>query len=119
VFSAAELTRLRAMQTDFLPDTCSIQTYTAASDSQGGRTDTWTTTQTGVPCRVWPSDLSPSERVTLERLATERVYAVTVPVTITVTERDRIVWSGHTLEVKSVALQTHELARRLVAEEVA
>ena len=107
---------LRGQVERLLTDTCAIQTYAAVRDSEGGQADTWSETQSDVPCRVSPSGLTPAERVIAERLAAERLYAVTLPATVAISERDRIVWDGQTLEVVSVALRTDQIVGRVLAE---
>ena len=52
--STLEIARLRSEQGDYLPDTCTLQTLSRTSDSQGGWTETWSNTYTSVPCRLAP-----------------------------------------------------------------
>lgn len=121
MFSTAELTRLRAVQADFLPDTCEIINYTVAADTRGGQTDTWEVAGQGVvvACRVASSGLTPDERAIAQRISTERMYLVTLPNGTTITALDRILWSGRTFEVKHPGGGTSETAKRVLVEEVA
>lgn len=116
--TTGQVAQFRTVANRFLTDTCSIQTYTAVSDSEGGQTDTWNTTQTGVPCRVSATGLTPDERALAGRVTTERLYAATLPQGTTITNRDRIVWSGNTLEVISVAVETDQIVLRVLAVQV-
>jgi hypothetical protein len=99
-----------------LTDLCDIWEYTAISDLEGGQTDTWSETQSDIPCRVAPGGLSPREQIVAQKLRAERVYTVTLPAETAIDERDRIVWRGDTYEVKSVAKETTQFLQQVMVE---
>ncbi len=102
-----------------LTDTCEILIATTVQDESGGWTDIWPETGTVTKCRVTPTAGMPEEKVIAARLAGRQVLAVALPAGTAVTERDRLRWRGHLLNVRGVLLQTDEVTRRVVAEKIA
>ncbi|MDE2100083.1 MAG: hypothetical protein KGL39_22705 [Patescibacteria group bacterium] len=105
-----EVAGLSSLNTALLPDTCTIQRRTQASDGMGGQTDTWSNKYTGVACRVG----LPSRVVT--RIGAEVIDAAALT---SIADRevvfsagqdilveDRIVYSGQTMEVVAVGAPT-------------
>lgn len=50
--SLSDLTEMRRLILDLLPDTCDILSMTKVSDGQGGQTTTWAAASSGVACRL-------------------------------------------------------------------
>ena len=96
---AEELTDIRAVQTENLPDTCTIRRMTRSSDGMGGATVVWTNVSVGTTCR----STMRSQPVTLLNALRETVFAdwiVTLPYLTDVAAEDEIVTSrGNTLVV--------------------
>jgi head-tail adaptor len=99
--STLELSLLRSAQVGYLPDTCTIQTVTRTSDSQGGYTETWADTYTGVLCRLAPQRAG-GEQQTGEQLAALSLWVLTVTQSQALDETMRVVHSSETYEVTNV-----------------
>lgn len=100
-----------------LTDTCDIREYTAISDMEGGQTDTWTTTETDVPCHFAPAGAG-IERIIGERLSAEVQWVGRLPLSVTrLDPRDRIVWNGRSLEVVFVLDRTNRIVQVVAAKE--
>jgi SPP1 family predicted phage head-tail adaptor len=96
--STLELAQLRADQGNYLPDTCTIQTKTSASDGMGGWTDTWSNTYTSVSCRLAP--MSPGdESLQAEQLAMGTGWVLTIAHNQVIAETNRVVHDSETYEV--------------------
>lgn len=107
---------LRARVAQELVDACSIQTYTQATDNEGGQADTWATTQINVPCHVAPAGIG-IERIIGERLSAEVQWVVRLAHDATISVRDKIIWDGRPLEVRFVGDRTRELGTWVAARE--
>jgi SPP1 family predicted phage head-tail adaptor len=100
VFSAAELTDLRADQEDAMDKTCLVVTHGATvSDSAGGWTP-GTDTTVSVACRVGPP--SNDERVIAERLGQQVDAVVTLPYDTTLSAANSITVDGVTYQVEGI-----------------
>jgi HK97 gp10 family phage protein/SPP1 family predicted phage head-tail adaptor len=99
LLSAADLTSMRGVLNDSLPDSAVIQSRTYTSDSGGGGTATWTAGGT-VACRIAP--VSGDERAIGGRLSPDAKWIVTLPANTSVSEDQRLVISGTTYEVEAV-----------------
>jgi hypothetical protein len=97
--STAELARLRADAEDYLPDTCTIQTVSRASDGLGGWTETWSNTYTGVACRLAPVQTAQGEIVEGEQVSALTRWILTVAHDQALDETMRVVHGGETYEV--------------------
>ena len=94
------LAAARTAAASALPDTCTIQTRTNATDALGETVVTWAATYTSVPCRVDP--VRASERVAAARDAAEYDFTLTLPWSQTVDATMRVVHGGLTYEVVGV-----------------
>ena len=104
--STRELRQLRADQEDYFPDTCTLQTKTETTDSQGGFTVSWANTHTGVKCRVMPIQTSRAEQVEGDQLAAYSRWILRVPFDQTIDEEMRVVHDSVTYEIERLT-DTH------------
>lgn len=107
--SSAELTKMRALADDFLPDTCTIQTRATTVDALGGITETYSSTYTLVPCRLDPAGTSAgqgSEAMINAAIEGKSMWALNIPYDQAITITDRVIHSGETYEVKA-PIDTH------------
>jgi hypothetical protein len=113
----AELVGMRATMSEALPDTCTIQRKTIASDGGGGTSATWATHVADVACRLSP--VAGGETGTAGgRIADEATAVVTVSAGIDVVEGDRLVIDGQTFDIHLVRERgAWELSTRLEVRE--
>lgn len=105
-----EIAGLSSLNSALLPDTCTIQRRSQASDGMGGQTDTWSNQYTNVACRVGlPSRIVTRigaeviDAAALTSIADrEVVFAAGQDVLV----EDRIVYSGQNMEVVAVGAPT-------------
>ena len=112
VISSAELTKMRAIADDFLPDTCTIQTRTTTVDVLGGITETYTSTYTGVACRLDPGATSAGfggESIVNAAVEGEAKWMLNIPYDQAITITGRVIHDSKTYEVKAV-MDTHSYA---------
>lgn len=101
----AELAAIRDTADNILPDTCTIQTLTRASDGMGGWVDTWANTHTGVACRLGIESSGVAADAELEqgqRLVALRNYVLTLKYDQTIQPHDRVIVGGNTYEIAQV-----------------
>lgn len=102
--------RLRGLQMLALADRGSIQQRVSVDDAGGGVTQTWTVTETGVPCRIAP--LSGTRGMTAERIDERSTHTVTVPAGTDITAADRFdIDDRGTYEVTAARERTNERTR--------
>jgi len=112
--STQELTQLRADQADYWPDTCTLQSVTRASDSQGGWTETWANAATSVSCRVMPQTSRQIETVEGEQVQAVTRWIMTVAYNQTIDETMRVVHGGETYEIEHLEdTHSYRTARRV------
>lgn len=116
LLSAVELTAMRAVQSDTLPDTAVISRNTPTSDGMGGWTDAWAAVGT-VDGRLAPSG-GGAESLMAERITDTDAWNITLPYGTDVTAKDRVSIDGRSFEVVTVLPKSWETARRVVATEV-
>lgn len=116
LLSAGELTAMRAVQSDTLPDTAVISRNTPTSDGMGGWTDAWAAIGT-VDCRVSPAG-GGAESLMAERITDTDAWNITLPYNTDVTAKDRVAIGSRTFEVVTALPKSWETARRVVATEV-
>lgn len=107
--------------TQSLPDTCTIQRRTQASDGAGGQTDTWADLYTDVPIRVEPFSAirAGTEQVIAMKLTSLEPRIVVLQRGQDVLVEDRIVYQGTALEVKGISAPlTFEVIRQVICEVV-
>lgn len=97
--STLELAQLRADQSTYLPDTCTLQVLTETSDSQGGFTRSWANTHTSVACRVAPVQSSRGEAIRGDQLGAVSLWTLTVAHNQALTVAMRCVHGGVTYEI--------------------
>jgi hypothetical protein len=100
--TAQELTDMRVVSDDFLPDTCTIQTKTETVDAQGGVSLSWANTYTSVACRLDPAAAGGSEVVTNLALEARSLWTLNIPYNQAIGVENRVVHGGVTYEVKGV-----------------
>ena len=118
LLSAAEIADMRSEQDGTMPDSVVVHRYTTVSDGMGGNTETWAAVGT-VTGRLAPAGRAGAEGIIAERLTAAEPWVVTVPVTTTVYERDRLVVGTRTFEVEYINEHAAwETARRCYGYEV-
>ena len=95
--ASGELAWMRSTVSTYLAGTAIIQTYSSATDSQGGYTDTFTASAT-VSARLAPIHDGAEANVAGREAETAR-YMLTVPSTTTIDERDRVSYNSVVYEV--------------------
>lgn len=108
--TADELSDIRDCIEGLLPDTCTIQTLTRASDGMGGWTETWADTYTSVPCRIWQK--SGNEREVGDQGAEVTRWVLTVAYDQAIDATMRVVHDGRTYQVNDVNDTGSERAER-------
>lgn len=99
LITGSDLSYIKYMQGELMPDTCSLRTVTLSSDGSGGWTE-GTSDTANVPCRLMMS--SGRESVQASQVTAERSYILTIPSTYTLTPRMRVVKAGVAYEIISV-----------------
>ena len=97
--SASELSQLRSDASDYLPDTCTIQTVAQTSDGMGGWTEAWSNTYTSVACRLAPEQTAQTEGLEGEQMAAVTRWVLTVAYDQAIDETMRVVHDSETYEV--------------------
>lgn len=114
--TAGELSWMRDMADDHLPETCYVLSVTRVSDGMGGGTATWGTAST-TTCRVDP--MKGNERYSGDKLSAFARYVVTVPYDTTVTEANRVKVGTVTFHILNVdSSKSWPTVKRLEAERV-
>ena len=120
MISTADLARMRAQAEELLDTTCTIQSATRTTDSQGGFTNSWATASSGVACRLNRYDRREDHKILGERSTIVADWVVTMAHDQAVTVDQRIVVGGLTLEPVWVNTgKSVEAATRVVCREVA
>ena len=119
MISSGDLARMRAQAEALLDTTCTIQSRTATTDSQGGFTNAWATAASAVPCRLNRYDRREDHQVLGERANVVADWVVSLAHDRSVTIDQRIVIGSLTLEPvwvntgKSVEAQTRVVCREI------
>lgn len=114
--SLADLTEMRTLILDLLPDTCDILSVTKVSDGQGGMTSTWTTTTAGVACRL---DMQQGrEQISGGALQPFTSFMLSLPYDTTITTTNRVAINDVTYAVTSVNNNQSWIAVRRVMLEL-
>lgn len=118
--TASELTRLRTdFSANWFVESCAISRPTSASDGRGGHTDTYTTVATVMCRRTGPNISAANEAPAADRMQSSIEWVVSLPAGTSVQPKDRLVISGRTYEVNADLDRTTEIARYVVATEIA
>jgi len=112
VITAREITSMRLIADDYLPDTCTIQTLTETTGAMGGTSQTWANTYTNVACRVDPVT-GQGEAVIAFALEGKALWRLNIPYDQAIDIEDRIIHDSVTYEVASVEdTQSYRTIRR-------
>ena len=99
MLTTAELTAIKAVQDQAMPDTCTISRKSLTSDGMGGYTETWSDLATGVSCRLASARYRPEEAAIADKFAGRTLWMLTLPAGTDITNEDRVVISSTTYEV--------------------
>lgn len=112
--STLELSQLRSDQGDYFPDTCSFQAVTRTSDSQGGWTESWDDTYTGVACRIAPQIFAYGESMPGHQVQSQSAWVLHVAHNQSVDTEWRVVHDGVTYEIVQLESQHSNRTARQV-----
>jgi len=98
--STQEIAQLRAEQSAYLPDTCTLQVLTRTDDEQGGWTESYANTHTGVACRLAPMTTSQVELVEGAQVQAASRWVLTVAHNQAIDETMRVVHGGEAYEIE-------------------
>lgn len=121
MLTADQLASMKLTQVAAMPGTCSILALTENSDGMGGRTESWSTVASGVPCRLSPMQAMGTdvEAVVMERFQGRSLWQLTVPVTQAISHNNRVTVAGTVYEVVQVRDGGQwETARRVILARV-
>lgn len=100
--STLEIAEMRAAQSTYAADTCTLQTVTRTVDSVGGWANSWGDTYSAVECRLSPLSSNAAERIVGAQLASVTRWVLTVAYNQTITAEMRVIHDGNTYEVVAV-----------------
>jgi hypothetical protein len=118
MLSVTDLAEMRATTLASLPDTCTIQTKSVASDGQGGFTESYATSASNVPIRVKADNIKTAEIIAQAGVRLQQTYTATFAYDRTLNRTDRIVWGSKTLEVITSLDNSWQLHKRYSCVEV-
>lgn len=122
LLTTAQLSRMRTMQDEAMPDMCTISHYTSVSDGAGGLTDTWSDVLIKSKCRLSVVNRRQAREDSVTnaaQLATD--WMITLPVGTQVGERDRITVTtinNRLFEVIKPQIHSWETALRVPVTEI-
>lgn len=111
------LSQYRAHSARDLIDTCVITRPTDADSSYGGRTRTYATVASDVPCLVEPTGLTPREIEDGGQAFTMPLRYVHLAHDTDVRRQDRIIANSRTLEVIDVPIRTVQITKRVLCQD--
>ena len=115
--SAADLAQMRDDIEELMPDTCTIQSVTLASDGQGSMTETWGTALASVACRL--DFIRGNETLTSGAVQPNTTAMLSLPYDTAITTEHRVVHDSVTYNVTSVNKgQSWNIVKRAVLEVV-
>lgn len=115
--SAADLSQMRDDIELLMPDTCTIQSLTLASDGQGGQTETWGTALASAACRL--DFIRGDETLTSGAIQPYTTVMLSLPYNTVITTENRVVHDSVTYNVTSVNDgQSWNIVKRAVLEVV-
>lgn len=119
MLTTAELTSMRSVQAEALPDSGIVYRLTRASDSMGGFTETWAAVGTA-DCRIAPS--GGNESTVAGKLSSVDTWTLTFANGTDVRAADRVVVSAQTFAIETTAAGSADgswqTAMRVVGTEV-
>jgi hypothetical protein len=92
---------LASLDSDFMPDQCSVVHVTPGTVNPDGSDEPGTVTTIAYACRVAPSG-GPQETLIAARLTDVTPFTVTLPWDAVVSEKDTITYAGGILQVMGV-----------------
>lgn len=103
LLSTADLTMMRGIIDDLLPDTCNILSESLTSDGQGGVTSTWGVTASAVACRL-DSATKQNQGLTViaDGVRPEHEYYLSLPHDTEIVPGDRVEIGAYTFTVTTV-----------------
>ena len=120
MLTSAELTAMRSVQTEALPDTCHILRLGGTADGMGGYVESWGTAGTAVACRFAPT--GGAESSVAGKLSEIATYSFTFSQGQDVRAADRLKYGTRTFDVSTLAAGNvdgaWQTAVRVVAVEV-
>lgn len=106
MLDADELSSMREVGSESLPDLCSILRATPTPDGRGGTTDVWVAAYSNVPCRMAPTITGSSSAATEDniagRVAGENVWLLTLEWDQDIKSSDRVLFDGRTFEISYI-----------------
>lgn len=116
----SELARLRAdFSRDWFVDECLIQRLAEVDDGAGGKYESWSTVERVMCRRTAPTAGQVLNSLTASRPETRVDWTIALPAGTDVRVTDRLVISGVTYEVEIALDRTTEIARYVMAFELA
>ena len=115
LISQTDINHIKIEADSALPDTCTIQTGTRASDSQGGNPKTFADTYTDVPCRQTPfSRREVDELIRRGQVMSDRPFWLTLVRNQPVSQDDRVKKDAVTYEVVYIdEFKTYQATKRV------
>jgi SPP1 family predicted phage head-tail adaptor len=111
--STNELAQLQSDQSDYFPDTCTLQTVALTSDGMGGHTEAWSDTHAGIACRLSALKTAQGEQVEAGQITTFSRWVLSVAHGQTIDETMRVVHDGETYEIEHLEdTHSNRTARR-------
>ena len=98
MISTDELTDMRSVADDFLPDTCTIQVKTTTAGAMGGISETFANTYTSVKCRIDPSG-GGGETVINFTVEGKSTWMLNIPYDQAIAIENRVIHDSKTYEV--------------------
>jgi hypothetical protein len=111
--TAGELASLRAAFAATLPDVCTIEYPTEASDGMGGGSVSWLSRGANIPCRLSADAISAFGRkagITAEQMREGLVWTLSVAYDQTLEVKDRVTVGGKVFQVLQVSTGDSEMA---------
>ena len=119
MLTAAELSAMRTVQAQAMPETCTIQRSTRTANGIGEAVVTWSSVATGVACRLAPQPVSSTQTPLGDGRAVVVSWWLTVGLGVDVRSGDRVIHSSGTYEVINAFVGfAWETARRCELREV-
>ena len=117
--STLEIAQLRSDQSDYFPDTATLQTKAETSDGMGGFTLVWSNTHTSVSCRLSPMTSARGAEVEGDQLSEFSRWILSVAHNQTINEEMRVVHDSVTYEIESLEdTHSNRTARRAYLRKV-
>ncbi len=103
LISQTDINHIQIEAESVLPDFCTIQTVTTASDGQGGNPPTFSDTYTDVPCRLSPFTRRQIDEMEIRgQIMTRRPFWLMISKDQTIGVKDKVVKAAITYEVSYI-----------------